>query len=205
MYVCGFRGALSSKAQVLQHFQTWGHVHSLLSTREALGYNSIQSADTSLQFTKEMLPIMDAPWEVPRNGSEWRAKFTLHYISKTCPLTCTIGKRNWALMIPHLRYQYHCQSQCHCCLYQSLVTCTNTQHVDNLKWVCICETGIVFSNSKVRMRIVTLSFCPSISGNFSWRAHNTKAGLVLRTGSYTAQQFRSTISVISKTLETTFA
>jgi hypothetical protein len=35
-------------------------------------------------------------------------------------------------------------------------TCTNTQHVEDLKWVCICETGIMFSTSIVRMRIVTV-------------------------------------------------
>jgi hypothetical protein len=35
-------------------------------------------------------------------------------------------------------------------------TCTNTQHVEDLKWVCICETGIMFSTSIVRLRIVTV-------------------------------------------------
>jgi hypothetical protein len=76
-------------------------------------------------------------------------------------------------MIPHFRYQYHCQPHCHCCLYQSLVTCTNTQHVGDLKWVCICETGIVCSNSIVRMPIVSLPSRQSTSGDFSWREHNS--------------------------------
>jgi hypothetical protein len=51
-------------------------------------------------------------------------------------------------MIPRLRYQ----SQSHWCLYQSLLTCINTKQVGDSKWVCICETGIAFSNSTVRTR-----------------------------------------------------
>jgi hypothetical protein len=47
----------------------------------------------------------------------------------------------------------------------------HTQHVGDLKWVCICGTGIVFSNSIVRMRIVTLPSRLSTSGDFSWRDH----------------------------------
>jgi hypothetical protein len=76
-------------------------------------------------------------------------------------------------MSPHLRYQYHCQPQCDCCLYEPLVTRTNKQHVGDLKWVCICDTDIVFRNSVVRMRTAILPSCLSTSGDFSWRAHTT--------------------------------
>jgi hypothetical protein len=88
----------------------------------------------------------------------------------------TIMKRNYAYMAPCRLCQYHCQYQCHCCLYQSQVTCTNTQHVGDLEWVCMCETGIVFSYSILRIRIVTLSSRSSSSGDFWWR-HNTKCNL----------------------------
>jgi hypothetical protein len=80
-------------------------------------------------------------------------------------------------MIPNLRYQCHY----HCCLYQSLVTCTNRQHVSDLKWVCICETGTVFSNCIVRMRIVTLQSRLSISSVFLWRAHSRRTHELLST------------------------
>jgi hypothetical protein len=59
----------------------------------------------------------------------------------------------------------------HYCIFQSLVPCTNIQRVGDLKWVC--ETGIVFSNNVVRLRIITLPPHTTTSGDFSWRAHST--------------------------------
>jgi hypothetical protein len=94
------------------------------------------------------------------------------YLKNISPLTCTIGERNQVQMIPDLQYQYHCQSQCHCCLYQSLVTCTNTKHVGDLKSDCVYETGKVFGNSIVCMCIVPLQSRPSTFGEFLWCTHN---------------------------------
>jgi hypothetical protein len=46
--------------------------------------------------------------------------------------------------------------------------------VGDLKWVRICGTGVVFSNSivRVRMRIPTLPSRPSTSDDFPRRVHN---------------------------------
>jgi hypothetical protein len=76
-------------------------------------------------------------------------------------------------LFPHLRYQYYYHFQNHCRLYHSLVTCTNRQNVGDLKWVYVCETGVVFINGTVRMRVVTLPLRPHTIDANSWRAHST--------------------------------
>jgi hypothetical protein len=43
-------------------------------------------------------------------------------------------------------------------------------HKHDLKWVCMCQTGVVFNNSILRMRVVTLALRSFTSDNFSWRA-----------------------------------
>jgi hypothetical protein len=106
-----------------------------------------------------------------RGAGSGNLRYTLSQKHKSTNLHNTETKIN--VMISHLRYQYHCQFQCHCCLYQSLVTCTNTQHVGDLKWVCVCDTGIVLSSSIARVRIATLPSRPSTSGDLLWRAHST--------------------------------
>jgi hypothetical protein len=75
-------------------------------------------------------------------------------------------------MVPHLRYQYHCQSQCHCSLYQPPVMHKHTTRGWLEVGLCMWNRNSV-SNSIVRMRIVTLTSDSSTSGDFSWRAHNT--------------------------------
>jgi hypothetical protein len=42
-----------------------------------------------------------------------------------------------------------------------------------LKWVYVCETGVVFINGTVRMRVVTLPLRPHTIDANSWRAHST--------------------------------
>jgi hypothetical protein len=54
-----------------------------------------------------------------------------------------------------------------------LVMCTDTQHMGDFKWVCVCETGIVFCNSIVCMCIVTLLSCPHTYCTNLWCAHST--------------------------------
>jgi hypothetical protein len=54
------------------------------------------------------------------------------YSRNISSLTYAVGERNQTQMIPYLRYQSHCHCLYNCCLYHSLLTRTNTQHVDGL-------------------------------------------------------------------------
>jgi hypothetical protein len=121
--------------------QIYVKIHKIGTVPEKSGRMGSLTAGQVLRARHENSPKME------RRGG----RSTL-YPKNISSLTCTKGIRYQPYTIPHLRYQYHCHYHYHCCLYHSLVTCTNTRNVGDLKWVYVCETWITFSNSIVRMR-----------------------------------------------------